>query len=309
MKKNCLIFVCLMFSTLCGCLKPVEEFSVPEMTVSYSENDLIYFSEIQTASVNVKISCEEELVGFKMSCDPPRWHLDSVFKNYTHDAEFNLNFVHEKGFVIEVPDSTYKLTFMAYTENDSVFARRTLKYKFVYPEIDSFDIELCADPAQPCLLDIKNKCAYKYTEFATQNFDLVFINEQRIFYTTMGMSGLSFISPDAQAYLSGYFESVNKILPPYEEGYLTFRETKIGYVNPKAINNSLHVTDAVVGTEDGWSQVRMELEGQDLGAGLHDVKRGTLYKCQLHDGSYAVIVLNAKVPSESKVVLRVYFQK
>ncbi|MEE3447378.1 MAG: hypothetical protein VZQ51_02070, partial [Bacteroidales bacterium] len=61
MKKNCLIFVCLLLSTLCGCLKPVDEFSVPEMTVSYSENDLIYFSEIQTASVNVKISCEEEL--------------------------------------------------------------------------------------------------------------------------------------------------------------------------------------------------------------------------------------------------------
>ncbi|MEE6208470.1 MAG: hypothetical protein VZR95_10490 [Alphaproteobacteria bacterium] len=198
---------------------------------------------------------------------------------------------------------------MAYTENDSVFALRTLKYKLAYPEIDSFDIELYADPDQPCLLDIKNKCAYKYTEFATHNFDLVFINEQRSFYTAMGMSGLSFISPDAQAYLSGYFESVNKMLPPYEEGYLTFRTTKIGYVNPKAINNDLLVTDVVVATEDNWTQVKMELEGQNLGAGLHEVKRGTLYKCQLHDGSYVVIVLKERVYSESKVVLKVYFQK
>ncbi|MBQ3655434.1 MAG: hypothetical protein II956_01135 [Bacteroidales bacterium] len=312
MKKTCFIFVCLLFSVFYSCLKPVEEYAVPEMTISYSETDEICFSEIQTASVNVKITCDDDLLGFKMSCDPPRWRLDTTFNSYTHKAEFNLNFSHQKGYAIEDADSVYKVTFMAYTANDSIYARRTLKYKFVYPAIDSFDVELGVAPGQPCLVDIKNRTAYPYLEFSTHNFDLVLINEQRPFYTSVGIAGVALVSPDAQAYLSGYFETVNKLLPPYEEDYLHFRETKIGYINPKAINNSLLVNEVVVGTEDGWSQIRMEFEGQDLGSGLHDLKRGTLYKCQLYDGSYAVFLLTSKsnaTTMDAKIGLRVYYQK
>jgi len=314
MKKNCLIFVCLLFSTFCGCLKPVEEFSVPVMSVSYSENDLIYFSEIQTASVNVKIRSEEDLLGFKMYCNPPRWHLDSTFENYTHNVEFNLNFTHQKGYVVDSPDSTYTVTMLAYTERDTVVANRTLKYKFEYPEIDSCDIELFSDPTKPCFVDIKNKCAYNYTLGASNYYDLVFVNELRNFYTSVGIGGIALVSPNAQAYLSEYFEYVNDLLPPYEEGYLEFRETKIGYINLSSIgyDNRMNVSADLVGIEDGWSQVGLTLDGQFLGFGMFNLQRGTLYKCQLYDGSYVVFYIVERdytTVFNTRAVVRFYFQK
>jgi hypothetical protein len=68
----------------------------------------------------------------------------------------------------------------------------------------------------------------------------------------------------------------------------------------------------MIGTENGWSQMKIELEGQDLGYAMHDLKRGTIYKCQLSDGSYIVFILIAKVnpnTPEAMVTLRVYYQK
>lgn len=312
MKKYCFIFVCVLLLTVCSCLKKFEELALPVMDVSYSENDLIYFSEIQTASVNVKLSCDEDLLGFRMFSTPSRWYLDTIFDNYTHKAEFNLNFSHQKGHVFENADSTYKLIMMGYTEKDSIYAYRTLKYHFEYPEIDSFDVDLSANPGLPCLLDVKNKCAYCYTEYPTHTFDLVFINERRPFYTSVGIAGVSLVSPNAESYLNGYFSELNPLLPPYEEGNLKFRESKVGYVHTKVVNNNLNITADMIGTENGWSQMKIELEGQDLGYAMHDLKRGTIYKCQLSDGSYIVFILIAKVnpnTPEAMVTLRVYYQK
>jgi len=312
MKKNVIILLCALVSIGYGCLKPVEEFSKPVMTVGYSEQDTIYFSEILTASINVKLECQEDLYGFKMYCNPPRWQIDSFFANYTHNAELNVNFSHTKGHVIESTDSTYKLTFMAFTEHDTIYANRTLKYKFEYPKIDSFDIELSANPSNPCLLDVKNQCAYRYTEYSTHMYDLVLINERRPFYTSVGISGVSLVSPNAVSYLSGYFEDLNPSLPPYEEGALSFKETKIGYVHTTLINNSIKVTAEMIGSEDGWSQTKIQLGDQDLGYAYHDLKRGTLYKCELSDGKYIVFQLTNKANSNSAdatVTLRVYYQK
>lgn len=277
------------------------------MTVSYSENDTIYFSEINTPSINVSITTDEELRGIKMYSIPAMFQKDSTMENYIHRYNYNYNFVYKKGAVIGSIDSTFRVHFMAYTDYDTIYEERFLKYKYEYPEIDSFDIVLSSDPTKDCLLNIKKKCAYKYSDYSTNNYDVVVINEDRKYWGY----GRAFVSPDAIHLTENYFPYKFPSFPYVEPSDRSFRCTTMGIIHNATMLDK--VTEAMVGSEGGWNQTMLLSDyGDEGGNGIQNLNATKLYKFQLYDGSYAVIRINQianELNGSSTFYCQVFFQK
>ena len=312
MKRISILILTVIAATLSSCL-PTYDIEPPVLTVSYTEDDIIYFSEIQTASLNVNIHSKEAIVGFQMRGNPPFQSVftrDSIFPQYCHNVNFNVNITYPNVKIQIAPDSVYQLEFLAYTENDSATAKRTLKYKYRYPEIDSFDITLSSDIYNGlCLLDIQNKTAYKYSEYKNHNFDLVYINPFGINNSTQLMDmNCSFASPDA-AFLQDYFEVRAKDIP-YLETSLGFRTTECGRLSYDDFSWD-KINEKAVGEEGRWQYEYLN-DNIYFGYGLSSLGKDIPYKFKLYDNSYAMIRILSQVlrtDPNSSIDIRVYYQK
>ena len=292
MKRISILILTVIAATLSSCL-PTYDIEPPVLTVSYTEDDIIYFSEIQTASLNVNIHSKEAIVGFQMRGNPPFQSVftrDSIFPQYCHNVNFNVNITYPNVKIQIAPDSVYQLEFLAYTENDSATAKRTLKYKYRYPEIDSFDITLSSDIYNGlCLLDIQNKTAYKYSEYKNHNFDLVYINPFGLNDKNPALNNMnsSFASPDA-AFLYEYFEAKTKDDPYlYEESSLGFRTTYCGELIPNTDHpfDWSKIDEKTVNSESGWLYYYLN-DNTNFGYGLSSLGKARYYKFKLYDKNF-----------------------
>ena len=84
MKKRTLFTILLLLTLVYGCLKN-EELSPPTITLSQGENEILNFSTIQSADVNVHIESGEELKKFTVVTRPMSSWTDTiiVFDRFT----------------------------------------------------------------------------------------------------------------------------------------------------------------------------------------------------------------------------------
>ncbi|MBQ3689669.1 MAG: hypothetical protein II937_07355 [Bacteroidales bacterium] len=318
MKVIYFLVLTIIFAAFSACLEKYE-IDKPHLTVTPSEEDIVYFSEIQTATFNVKAHCEEDIRFCKWSSEPNHvgWKDIKSFDAYTHDVDFNINLTHEKGYKIDSEDSTYTFTLMLSTDTDTCWAVRKLKYKYTYPEVDSFEVELSSALGENCLLDIRNKTTYRITEYENHNYDLVFINETRKDY--YDAFGTAFVSPDAVSYLGPYFEAKAKNTDFSYGGEnidKVFRETKFGYIDKGNASNPVswdNFSAKMLAAEDGWSYGPLN-NVEAYGSGIVVDNNGSLYKAQLSDGTYAMFKITSMTgrgysDDLAKIKMTVYFQK
>ena len=297
---------------LAGCLEKTEV-TPPVITLSQGEDELLYFSTIQRATVDVHIESAADLVKFNTVTSPMSSWKDTtiVFDPYTHTADIKLSYKLSEGYTSRIPnDSLFSIKYVVSTEDTSCSVFRKLRYKFEYPEIDSFDVTLTSNIAQgDCLLDVDNRCTYKYTEYKNKNFDLVYVNELRESFFKFGTA---LASPDAP-YLYEYFADKCPEYPydPYEG--LPHRQTICGAIVDPTLTWK-DVTKGLVGKASDW-QFPMWLNYSDsygFGYGVTNLQQTTLFKFRLQNGRYIMIrVLSVedRIYPTSVVNLRVYCQK
>lgn len=311
MKKRTLFTMILLLSTLAlGCLKN-EELPPPSITISQGENEILNFSTFQSANVNVHIESGEELTKFRTKTVPMSSWSDTtiLFERFTHAADISLSFKIWKGFKVTQPDSIFEVTYTAYTEDTSCSVKRKLRYRFVYPELDSFDIKLQSKAMGKCLLDIDNRCAYQYTEYSNHNFDLVYVNEMDPNYYSFGTA---LISPDSP-YLMQYFQ---RKVPTLIYDPAKRRSTQCGLIADATLDWS-SFNSTMLGVENNWVQSdRISALSPDKGTGVIDLQKNKLFKFRLDkSGRYIMIRVLDRVDLQhpdsdiSAVTLRVYLQR
>ncbi|MCQ2975834.1 MAG: hypothetical protein MJ211_13620 [Bacteroidales bacterium] len=283
-----------------------QELNPPEMTLSYTDTENILFSWREPAIINVKITSEEDIESFSMFSKPNYWQKDTTFPPYTHYVDFNIPLSLGQGFVVE--DSTIILTFKSYSNGLCNEQFRKLKYEFHYPELDSFDITLSADPKKECLLDIENQTAYRYTDYRNHFYDLILVNETRVLWRKFG---LSLANPSAEYYLSEYYKELVPDFPYDEkESSVYFKNTTTGLIHDKT-KSWLDLSPEMVDSEDGWIETFLG-DDENFGSGLSNIQLQTLYKAKLHNGKKVMInvldihEIQSKYPT---VDLRIFYQK
>ena len=297
-----------MLSTIVyGCLKN-QELPPPVITISQAEDEILNFSTFQSATVNVHIDSGEELKTFDTWTTPRSSWNDTtiVFDPYTYTADINLSFRIQKGFVVSKRDSIFDVAYTVHTEDTSCTVRRKLRYRFTYPELDSFDVKVeSAMPNGKCLLDIDNRCAYKYTDYTNQNYDLVYVCEMD---PNEFAFGTALVSPDAP-YLQRYFR---RKFPSLSYRPEKPRATQCGIIADSNIPWS-SFNSAILGDENNWVQsTRINALSPSDGVGVYDLQKSVLYKFRLYNGRFVMIrILDRVYPQytdKSVMTLRVYLQ-
>ncbi|MBO7439152.1 MAG: hypothetical protein J6U21_05680 [Bacteroidales bacterium] len=309
MKKTKLFAIIMLLTVVCGCLKN-EELPPPSITISQGENEILNFSTFQSAEVTVHLESGEELRKFTTQTVPMSSWSDTtiLFEPFTHFADIDLSFRIWKGFKLtsNKQDSIFEVIYTAYTDEDECSVRRKLRYRTVYPQLDSFDIKVESAANGKCLLDIENRCAYKFVDYTNHpTFDLVYVNELQDDYKF----GTALISPDAP-YLMRYFQRKFPSLP-YDPAKK--RATQCGIIADATLDWT-DFNSAMLGDENNWVRMkRINALPEHDGAGVYDLQQPKLYKFRLNNGRYVMIrVLNRVYPQfteKSEITLRVYLQK
>lgn len=306
MKTSLKILILTVFGLAMGCIEN-PELEPPSMTLSYTDTENIKFSWREPAVITVKLQSDEDIERFTLTSLPSYWQKDTTFPPYTHYAEFDLSFSLGRGY--KVSDSSVALTFKAYSNGLCNEQYRKLRYKFEYPQIDSFDIEMSCDPVKgKCLLNIEEQAAFKYTEYRNRYFDLVFVKEDRIMWRSFG---LALASPDAELYLNNYF---NYKIPEYEyQSDLTpsgLRTTYTGTISNDAYLTWNDLTPQLVDTEERFLY-RYLGDDENYGLGISNLQLQTFYKIKLHNGKKAILRITNIDISDSypKIQMTVYYQK
>ncbi len=306
MKKNTLLATLLLATLVLGCLKK-EELPPPTMTISQGADEILNFSTIQSADVSVHIESGDELRKFTTVTVPMSSWTDTtiVFDAYTHRADIDLHFRIWKGFSAK-PDDIFEVTYKAFTDDTVCTLKRKLRYRYIYPELDSFDVKVESAPTGKCLIDIENECAYKYTEYTNHNFDLVYVNEDN---SNEGAFGTALVSPDSP-YLMRYFQ---RKFPSLLYDPAKRRSTECGIIADSKLDWT-QFNSAMLGEEDNWVRsTRINALPTQDGAGVIDLQKNKLFKFKLDNGRYIMIrVLNRVYPQYgdmSEVTLRVFIQR
>ncbi|MCR5455782.1 MAG: hypothetical protein K6F33_12415 [Bacteroidales bacterium] len=310
MKRITLFAILLLVSFVCGCLKN-EELPPPVMTISQGENEILNFSTIQSADVSVHIESGDELRKFTTITVPMSSWTDTiiVFDAFTHRADLNLSFRMWNGVTKLPKDSIFTVTYSAYTDDTVCSLQRKLRFRYVYPELDSFDVKVESAATGKCLIDVENRCAYKYSEYTNHYYDLVYVCEED---PNEGGFRTALISPDAP-YLIRYFQ---RKFPSLLYDPAKRRSTECGVIADE-INKQYTWADfnsAMLGEKNNWTPFLQinTLPPQD-GVGVVDLQKTKLFKFKLDNGRYIMIkVLDRVYPQytdQSIISLRVYMQK
>ncbi len=312
MKKHVILMIALIVAVVAGCLKN-EEVPPPVMTISQGENEILNFSTIQSAEVKVHVESGEELKYFQTKTVPMSSWSDTtiVFNPYTYRSDINLSFRIWKGFTVKTQDSIFEVTYTAYTADTSCTLRRKLRYRYVYPELDSFDIEVSSAANGKCLIDVESQKAYPYTEFSNRYYDLVYVNElggangENAF-------GSGLISPHSP-YLMRYFQWKVPTLPYDNTNKRTTACGVIADPPDRRLTWEADFNSVLVGDEDNWVQHdRISVLPPQDGIGVTNLLPSTLFKFRLHNGRYMMIKVLSRQYIQyehSTVNLRIYVQR
>lgn len=310
MKKSTLFLIVLLASFMCGCLKN-EELPPPVITLSQAEGEILLFSTIQSADVQVHVESGDELKFFRTKTVPMSSWSDTIiaFDPFTHFADINLSFKMWKGYRNMPNDSLFEVTYTVSTEDTSCSVKRKLRYRMVYPRLDSFDIQVESAPYGKCLIDIDNRCVYTFLEYHNHSYDLVYVNEMS---PNEGTFGTALISPDAP-YLMRYFQSKlgSAVYDPSGK-----RHTSCGVVIA-ADDSDLDwskFNSTMLGQDNNWLvSTRINALIPNDGVGVVDLQKNKLFKFQLYNGRYVMIkILDRALPQEadkSVITMRVYLQQ
>ncbi|MBQ4407918.1 MAG: hypothetical protein II852_13045 [Bacteroidales bacterium] len=307
MKKTTLFAIILLSTLVYGCLKN-EELPPPSITISQKENEILNFSSINSADVKVHIESGEELRKFTTKTIPMSSWSDTIilFDRFTHVADIDLSFRIWKDFKLtsNKADSIFDVTYTAYTDEAEFSISRKLRYRYIYPQLDSFDIKVESAPDGKCLLDIENRAAYKYIEYTNHNFDLVYVNEMDGDF----QFGTALISPNAP-YLMRYFQRKYPSLLYDPAGK---RVTECGIIADANLDWT-KFNSAMLGENNNWNKFdRISALPPQDGVGVVDLQKNKLFKFRLNNGRYVMIrVLNRDKPqftNASVITLRIYFQ-
>ena len=306
MKTSFKLLILTLFALGAGCIDN-QELEPPTLTVSNDPEAYITFSWREPATVHINIQSEEDIERFTMTSKPLYWQMDSVFPPYTHFVDFDYDFTLKRGF--EVKDSTAVVEFRAYSNGLFSEQLRKFKYEFNYPAIDSFDIELSANPLSGnCLLDIESQEAYAFTQYRNHHFDLVLVNERRVMWRNFG---LSLASPDAEDYIRNYFIDY---IPEWEYkaelSNVTFRKTRTGIVTDSYLTFD-DLTPKILDDDDNLQYTCLGGD-EAFGYGLSSLEVHQLYKIKMYNNKKAMInVMEIKGYGSQypTVCLRVYYQK
>ncbi|MBP5502948.1 MAG: hypothetical protein J6Y24_09205 [Bacteroidales bacterium] len=310
MKTTFKLLIIALIGVVAGCIDD-SELEPPQMTISYDPTEYITFSWRNPATIHVNIKSDEDIERFTMTSKPSYWTIDSVFPPYTHVADFDINnLTLAKGFNVE--DSTVQLTFKAYSNGLCNEQFRKMKYQIEYPPIDSFEVEMCADPIKGnCLLSFDDKEAFKYTEYRTRTFDLVLVKETRSLWRNFGL-GLA--SPDAIEYLYNYFLEYVPAEIDYDydadKSNLPLRKT-ITYKDAHPRTDADIITPQLVDSNERWPECYLG-DDEGLGKGVSNLELQTLYKVKLQNGKQAVLKITEIKNYDSTyptIVMTVYYQK
>ena len=306
--KNATLFTILLLSTLViGCLKN-EPLPPPSITISQGENEILNFSTINFADVTVHIESGEELRKFTTKTVPMSSWSDTtiLFDKFTHFADIDLSFRIWKGFKLTTnrEDSIFEVTYTAYTDEDECSIKRKLRYRYIYPELDSFDIKVESAPDGKCLLDIENRAAYKYIEYTNHNYDLVYVNEMEY----DGKFGTALISPNAP-FLMRYFQHKSPSLGYDPAGK---RATECGVIADANLDWT-KFNSAMLGEDNNWvKSTRINALPVQDGVGVVDLQKSKMFKFRLNNGRYVMIRVinrvNVQFSDVSEITLRVYYQ-
>lgn len=314
MKTTFKLLIIALIGVVAGCIDD-SELEPPQMTISYDPTEYITFSWRNPATIHVNIKSDEDIERFTMTSKPSYWTIDSVFPPYTHVADFDINnLTLAKGFNVE--DSTVQLTFKAYSNGLCNEQFRKMKYQIEYPPIDSFEVEMCADPIKGnCLLSFDDKEAFKYTEYRTRTFDLVLVTDgvtnERALYNKVGTA---FVSPTSEVYLHNYFEyNVPSFEYDAKQSGLPFRETCTGTsLGERYVRLTWdELTPEILDDESGL--VFRYINGdtnEGYGYGLDNIEIGAFYKLKLYNGKKAMLrITNIIYGDFPTVKMTVYYQK
>ena len=315
MKKTTLLLMLLLAVLAGSCLKN-EELPPPRMTLTQAEGEILDFSTIQSADVTVHLESGEVLKRFTTSTYPMSSWTDTIidFDGFTHRADIDLSFRAHKGLKIKTKDSLFEVTYKVFTEDSSCTLKRKLRYRFIYPQLDSFDIKVAsAGKTGKCFISIDNREAYTYNEAfnKTKEFDLVYVNETD---PNDYSFGTALVSPDA-SYLQRYFQRKLPSMPIYDSNVQY--HTDCGIVISSDLNKELTWKDfnsTMLGDEENvlWFD-RINVLSTLYGVGAVDLQPFRLYKFRLHNGRYIMVRILSKIFSQytekSEMELRVYLQQ
>ncbi|MCQ2250643.1 MAG: hypothetical protein MJZ66_05985 [Bacteroidales bacterium] len=292
----------------------------PVMTVTGDESSVSFFSTLQGAHFDVHIESGEDLKYFTIQTLPVASWTDTLitFGRYQHSADLKFDFKMNRGYRV-VKDSSYTLTFTAYTADTSCVTRRRLRFKYIYPDVDSFDVEVGSDYNAPCLIDVQTRRVYKYTQYKNINYDLVYINdlEKRLGNRSVG---LALCSPDALL-LKDYFGQKFPDLPYNEENSLKRRTTICGYVTERPNDTDRYTSimwsdfsNVMLAMDYGWASpcYLMDSPENNFGMGIDGLSYEILYKFQLQNGDYVMAKVLERTNfaySNSTMKLRFFVQK
>ncbi len=308
MKKTTLFTILLLTTLVIGCLKN-EPLPPPSITISQGENEILNFSTINSADVTLHLESGEGLYKFTTKTVPMSSWSDTtiLFDQFQYFADIDLSFRIWKGFKLtsNKEDSIFEVTYTVYSRDDAESSiKRKLRYRYVYPQLDSFDIKLESAPDGKCLLDIENRSAYKYIEYTNHNYDLVYVNEMDY----DGKFGTALISPNSP-FLMRYFQHKYPSL-----GYdpAQKRATECGVIADASLDWT-SFNSAMLGEENNWvKSTRINALPIQDGVGVVDLQKNKMFKFRLNNGRYVMIrVLNREYPQftdKSAILIRVYFQ-
>lgn len=322
MRKLQLIALLAVAALLLGsCLKKMEIDWAPDVTINGESDgdEILYFSEISAATFDVKIESSEELKRFELKTHPSCSWRDSVYyyDPFTHKAEHEFSFKMSAGHKIISNDSLYYVYFQAYTADTVVTVKRTLRYKYIYPKIDSFDVEVGGGVTDLCLINVDRREAYPYTYYINNPYDLVFINELRSSYDA---PGACITSPDAPINRA-YFAKFCPQLPYTDTLGHVHKNTILGYVDNDhtVIEDGEYkfltwadFDDAMLGKDDNWQSPSYVNFRETWGIGLSNLSQDKLYKFRTQNRKLGMIRVlqfeNLGYPN-CKAYLRIYYQK
>lgn len=302
-----LAFACIILGS---CLKKTDLIFYSTLKVSGEEAETLYFSTVSSVTFDVQADGGEELRKLQVITIPTcSWNDTTiVYNHYLHTAHHSFTYIMSPGHNIHSKDSVYEVFFSLYTDFDTVDVRRYIKFKYVYPDLDSFDVHVGSKPSDDCLISIDEKTVFPYTQYLNRRFDLVFMNELR---SSFWGYGTCLASPTAPACRVYFADKVPEL--PYRDTLgFTPRETYCGYVPGDYGISWRDFNEEMLGNEENWQYPIYINFDNKLGYGVSNLQLTGLYKFRLHNGRLIMVRVlgqqNVGFP-DCQMDLRIYYQK
>ncbi len=283
--------------TLASCLKKMDLMLTTHLDVSGSEDETLYFSTVSAAVFDVEARGGEELRRLEIKTIPTCSWNDTV-----------IAFKMSRGHIMLSKDSVYKIFFSLMTDFDTVDVRRYIKFRYIFPDVDSFDVHVGSKPSDDCLIDVEGKAVYPFTQYINRRYDLVFVNELR---SSFWGYGTCLASPNAPAVRTYFADKIPEL--PYRDtlGH-THKETLCGYVPNDHGEDWSDFSNTMLGMDDNWQFPMYINYDNKLGYGVSNLQPGSLYKFRLQNGRYVMVKVlaqqNVGFP-DCQVDLRIFYQK